>query len=76
MDPEVSLSHSQEPATCPYFEPDDPSPFPLYHALKIHFNTISAIFPSKPRSSKSSPSFRLRHQNPARTTSPPPPHTL
>ena len=28
MDPEDSLSHSQEPATCPYPEPDDPSPSP------------------------------------------------
>jgi hypothetical protein len=29
MDPEVSLTHSQEPATYPYLEPDDPSPSPL-----------------------------------------------
>jgi hypothetical protein len=67
MDHEGSLLHSQEPATCPCPEPDDPSPFPP-HALTIHFNTIPAIFPSKPWSSKSSPSFRLRHQNPVCTS--------
>jgi len=28
MEPEVSLPHSQEHATCPYLEPDQSSPCP------------------------------------------------
>ena len=28
IEPEVSLPHSQVPATCPYPEPDRPSPYP------------------------------------------------
>ena len=53
MEPEVSLPHSQAPATC------------LVHApskfLNMHFNIILA---SMPRSSKWSLSFRFPHQNP------------
>jgi len=48
MEPEGSLPHSQQPATCPYTEPphvhDPPS-----HLLKNHFNFI---FTFMPRSSK------------------------
>jgi len=49
MEPEGSLSHLQDPATCPYPEPDQSSPFspPLF--LKIHF---CIIFPSTPGPSK------------------------
>ena len=31
MEPEGSLSHLQEPVTCPYSEPDRSSPCPLHH---------------------------------------------
>jgi hypothetical protein len=46
-----SLPHSQEPATCPYPEPDQFSPCPPSYFLKIHFNVIlldlpSSLFPS------------------------------
>ena len=40
MEPEGSLPHSQQPATCPYPEPDQSSPCPTSHYLKIHFNII------------------------------------
>jgi hypothetical protein len=33
MEPEGSLPHSQEPATYPYPEPYQSSPFPLSHFL-------------------------------------------
>jgi hypothetical protein len=36
MEPAGSLPHSQEPATCPYPEPDQPSPCPPSHFLKMH----------------------------------------
>jgi len=36
-----SLLHSQEPATCPHFEPHQSSPSYL---LKIHFNIIPPIY--------------------------------
>ena len=39
----------QEPAACPYPEPDQTSPCPPSHFLKIHFHTI---FPSTPGSSQ------------------------
>ena len=44
MEPEGSLPHSQLPATCPYPEPTQSSPYP--HFLKIHLN----ILPSTPGS--------------------------
>jgi hypothetical protein len=38
MEPEGSLPHSQEPATCPYPEPDQSST--LHPILNINFNII------------------------------------
>ena len=40
MEPEDSSPQSQVPATCPYPEPDQSSPFPPTHILKIHLNII------------------------------------
>ena len=54
MEPEGSTPYSQEPATCPYPEPDQSSPSPPSNLSKIHFNII---FPSKPGSVKWSPSL-------------------
>ena len=67
MEPEVSLPHSQLPATCPYPGQIDPlhAPSPF---LNIHFNII---FPSMPRSSKRSLSLRYPYQNPICTPSVP-----
>ena len=48
MEPEVSLPHSQQPATCPYPEPDRSSPCPIPF-FTIHFNII---LPSTPGSFK------------------------
>ena len=59
MNPNVSLLHSQDPATCPYHVPDQSShvPIPL---PKMHFNII---FPCTLGSSKWSLSLRFPHQN-------------
>jgi len=43
MQPEDSLSHSQEPSTSPYPEPDQSSPYLPFHFLKIQSNIIFAI---------------------------------
>ena len=67
---EASSSHSQQPATCRYPEPDESSPCPTSHFLKIHFNVI---LPPPHWSSKSSLSFRFPQQNLAYT--PPLSHT-
>jgi hypothetical protein len=40
MEPEGLLPHLQQPATCPYPEPDQYSPCPPSLILKIHFNII------------------------------------
>jgi hypothetical protein len=40
MEPEGSLPHLQVPATCPYPEPDQSSPFPPSHFLMIYLNII------------------------------------
>jgi hypothetical protein len=61
MEPEGSLPHSQEPATCPYPEPDQFSHTPLpYELLKIHLNIT---FTSTVRSSKWSLYISSPHQN-------------
>ena len=57
---ECSLPQLQEPATCPYPEPDQPSPCPPSPFLKIHFKII---LPSTPGSS-----LRFPHQNPVCTS--------
>jgi len=60
MQPEGSLSCSQNPATSPYPDPDASSPhFPSYFP-KIHSNII---LPSTPRFSESSFPFRFSNQN-------------
>jgi hypothetical protein len=45
MEPEGSLPYTQEPATCPYPEPDESSLRPPPNLSKIHFNII---LPSTP----------------------------
>ena len=50
METEVSLPHLQVPATCSYPEPDQSSPCPSSHFLKVHLNiilpsTISLVLP-------------------------------
>jgi hypothetical protein len=44
MEPEDSLPYSQQTATCPYLEPDRPSPCPLNHNLQIHINKFFPIY--------------------------------
>ena len=61
MEPEGSLPHSQESATCPYPEPDKSSPHLLSLFLKIYFYII---VPSTSRSCKSGLSFSFPHQDP------------
>jgi hypothetical protein len=56
MQPESSLPHSQESATCPYPEPGRSSLFrPPFHLLKISFNIIIACAPAA--------LFRFHHQD-------------
>jgi hypothetical protein len=50
MEPEGSLSYSQEPATCPYPEPDQSSAYPPSHFRKVNSNII---IPSTPGFSSS-----------------------
>ena len=70
MEPEGSLPHSQDPAICPCTVPDQSSPYPQSHFLKINFNII---LPSRPCSCKWSLSLRFIHQDLARNS--PLPHT-
>ena len=41
MEPEVSLLHSQAPATCPYPKPDQSIPSSLVPFFTLHINVIS-----------------------------------
>ena len=63
MEPEGSLLYPQEPAICPYSEPDKSRPCPPSRVLKIHFNITFT-----PGSSKWSLSLRVLHQNPVCTS--------
>ena len=67
--PTVHYRAYNSPASCPYPEPDQSSPFPLSHLL-IHLNIILQCMPA---SSKWSPSLRSPHQNLVGTSCPPPP---
>jgi len=42
-EPEVSLPHSQVPATCPYPEPARSSPYPTSNFLKIHLIILPSM---------------------------------
>jgi hypothetical protein len=66
METGYSIPHLQEPATCPYFEPDQSSPYTPSHFMKIHLNII---FPPMPGSSTLSLPLRFPHQNPVYNSS-------
>ena len=65
MEAESSLPRSQEPATCPYREPEQTSPWPPSNFSNIRFNII---VPSMPGSFKWSVSIRVAHENRACTS--------
>ena len=65
MECEGLLPHLQVPATCSYPQPDQSSPCPPSHSLKI--NLIISL-PSTPGSSKWSLSLKFPHQNPVYTS--------
>ena len=64
MEQKDSLPHLQEPANCPNPEPDQSSPCPPSHSLRIHFNII---LPFTPGTSKWYLSPRFPHENPTYT---------
>jgi hypothetical protein len=70
MEAEGSLSHSQEPDTCPYSQSDQSSPCPPSHVLMIHFNNV---LPCTSGPSKWSLSLGFPYQNPVCAS--PLPHT-
>ena len=49
MEPEGSSPHLQVPATCPYPEPEQSSPCPLSHILKIQLHIILPATPGSPK---------------------------
>ena len=59
MEPQGSLSCSQEPATCPYKETDLSSSCLRIHLFKMPFNVIPSSLPS---SFNRSDAFRFPHQ--------------
>ena len=61
MEPEGSLTHSQEPVTCAYPEPARSFHAPTSQVLKILLNII---LPSTPGPSKCPLSLRFPHLNP------------
>jgi len=61
MEADGSFLHSQQLSTRPCFEPDQSSPCPPSHFLKIHF---IIILPPTPGSSTWSISLRFSHQHP------------
>ena len=65
MEPKNSLPHLRQPATFLYPKPDRSSSCPSSHFSEIHF---TIILPSKPGSSKWSPSLGFPHQNPPCTS--------
>ena len=64
MEPQGSLPSLQFPAICPYPEPDQCSPYPSSHFLKIH---LSIILLSMSVPLKWSLSLRFPHLNPVCT---------
>jgi len=69
MEPEGSLTYSQEPISCPIMSQISPVHAPQTHFLKIHINII--LSPT-PEPSKWSLSLTFSHQNHVSTS--PPPH--
>jgi len=69
MELEGSIPHSQGPTICPFPEPDQSSPCPPSHFLKVHFNIV---LPSTSGCSKWSRSLRSTHKNPLSKCSLPP----
>jgi hypothetical protein len=59
MEPDGSLPHSKQPATCPCPEPAQSSPYPI----PLLEDPFHIIFPSTPASPKWSPVLRSPHQN-------------
>jgi hypothetical protein len=60
MEPEGSLPHSQQHATCPHPQADQSCPWPLSHVLKIYLNII---LPSLSGSSKWILTLGFPHKN-------------